>query len=81
MNVYSHLIYNSLKLERAQMLVKTKVITDNKKEQIMINATTQTNLSIMKADAKGFLMYDPIYMTFWKGKIIETEIKSVVAGC
>lgn len=47
----------------------------------MINSTTQMNLSIMKADAKGFLMYDPIYMTFWKGKIIETEIKSVLAGC
>lgn len=33
MNVYSHLIYNSLKLEKAQMMVKTKVIIDNKKEQ------------------------------------------------
>lgn len=38
------------------------------------------NLSIMKPDIKGFLMYDPIYMTFWKGKIIETKIKSVLAS-
>lgn len=33
MNVYNHLIYHSLKLERAQMLVKNKTVTNNKKEQ------------------------------------------------
>lgn len=32
MNVYNHLIYHSLKLERAQML-KNKTVTKNKKEQ------------------------------------------------
>lgn len=33
MNAYNHLICNSLKLERAQMLVKNKTITNNKKER------------------------------------------------
>lgn len=33
MNVYSHIVYNSLKVERAQMLAQTKTVTDNRKEQ------------------------------------------------
>lgn len=41
----------------------------------MINATAQKNLSIMKPDTKGFLIFEPNYMTFWKGKIIQREIK------
>lgn len=33
-----------------------------------------------KPDTKDYILYDSVYMTFWKGETIETEIRSVVAS-
>ena len=33
-----------------------------------------------KSDTQGYILYDSIYMTFWKRQNTGTEIQSAVAG-
>lgn len=93
-NAYSDFIHNDPNLETTQMCFSwwdvncssscNGILLGNKKELItdLRNKIDRFQMHYAlwkKPDSKGYVLYDSIYITSWKGKTVRSENRSVVA--
>lgn len=93
-HIYSYIIHNQLKLDKIQDVVlvygKTNFIRHNytmksesaiKRNELLIHQRTHLKLILLceRSRPKSYILFDSIYIIFWKRETVGTEKRSVVA--